>query len=81
MCGGDGTIMWVVSELFNYKIDPYKIPLGVLPFGTGNDFSQYLGWGKEKTITLDSNFKSLKRLIRRWVVARRVDFDIWDGST
>jgi diacylglycerol kinase family enzyme len=26
-----------------------KIALGVIPLGTGNDFSQFLGWGKEKT--------------------------------
>jgi diacylglycerol kinase family enzyme len=26
-----------------------KIGLGVIPLGTGNDFSQFLGWGKEKT--------------------------------
>lgn len=46
VCGGDGTIMWVVSEMFNHQIDPIKIPITVLPLGTGNDFSQYLGWGK-----------------------------------
>lgn len=49
ICGGDGSIMWVVSELKKYNIDPLRIPLGVLPVGTGNDFSQNLGWGKEKT--------------------------------
>jgi len=40
--------MWVVSELFKYQINAMKIALGVIPLGTGNDFSQYLGWGKEK---------------------------------
>ena len=34
--------MWVVQELFNYFIDPLDISLGVIPLGTGNDFSQYL---------------------------------------
>ena len=46
VCGGDGTIMWVVSEMNKHKIDVMKVPLGVIPLGTGNDFSQYLGWGK-----------------------------------
>jgi diacylglycerol kinase (ATP) len=37
--------MWVVDEMINYKIDVEKCPLGILPFGTGNDFSRVLGWG------------------------------------
>ena len=43
VCGGDGTIMWVVSQMDKYNIDCMKVPLGVIPLGTGNDFSQYLG--------------------------------------
>lgn len=54
VCGGDGTIMWVVSELNRYAIDPMRIPLGVMPLGTGNDFSQHLGWGKEKTMVTEN---------------------------
>ena len=45
VCGGDGTVMWVVEEMINYKIDQNKCPIGILPFGTGNDFSRVLGWG------------------------------------
>ncbi len=45
-CGGDGTIMWVVSELSKHGIDPMSTPIAVIPLGTGNDFSQALGWGK-----------------------------------
>jgi diacylglycerol kinase (ATP) len=54
VCGGDGTIMWVVSEMYKYNIDPIKIPLAVLPLGTGNDFSQYLGWGKQKSTVTEN---------------------------
>jgi diacylglycerol kinase (ATP) len=49
ICGGDGTVMWVISELNKYNIDTELTPLAIIPLGTGNDFSQYLGWGKLKT--------------------------------
>lgn len=43
--GGDGTVMWVVEEMIKYNIDVEKCPIGIVPFGTGNDFSRVLGWG------------------------------------
>lgn len=45
VCGGDGTIMWVLSYLDKYKIDPMYTPVAIIPLGTGNDFSRNLGWG------------------------------------
>ena len=38
--------MWVVSELTKHKIDHMKVPVAMLPLGTGNDFSRVVGWGK-----------------------------------
>jgi diacylglycerol kinase (ATP) len=46
VCGGDGTIMWAVTEMTKANIDHSKVPMAVIPLGTGNDFSQTLGWGK-----------------------------------
>ena len=43
--GGDGTVLWVVEEMLKAGIDFNKCALGVIPFGTGNDFSRVLGWG------------------------------------
>ena len=52
ICGGDGTVMWVVSEIAKYKIDPEKVNIAIVPLGTGNDFSRNLGWGgKQDTLT------------------------------
>lgn len=35
VAGGDGTVMWCVSELRAHGIDLTKIAIGVIPFGTG----------------------------------------------
>ena len=40
VCGGDGTIMWVVSELIKNNINVVSVPIGIIPLGTGNDFSR-----------------------------------------
>lgn len=45
ICGGDGTVLWVVSEVLNYGINAGEIQFGIIPIGTGNDFSRSLGWG------------------------------------
>ncbi|KAI9490259.1 ATP-NAD kinase-like domain-containing protein [Zychaea mexicana] len=42
--GGDGTVMSVVEMLRDVDFD--QIFFSCIPFGTGNDFSQVLGWGR-----------------------------------
>lgn len=39
ICGGDGTVRNIISESWNYK----NIEFGVIPMGTGNDFSRNFG--------------------------------------
>lgn len=41
--------MWVFEELNKYCLDLSKIPIGIIPFGTGNDFSRVLLWGATTT--------------------------------
>jgi len=43
--GGDGTVLSIIEELFNSKIDLSKCLFGHLPLGTGNDLSNSLGFG------------------------------------
>ena len=45
--------MWVVDELIKYDIDFNRCPLGIIPFGTGNDFSIASGWGGKCPTVLD----------------------------
>lgn len=42
--GGDGTASWILSHLDDVGISN-KIPVAVLPLGTGNDLARALGWG------------------------------------
>lgn len=41
-CGGDGTLFEVVNGLMTHDVEQ-RIPLGVVPVGTGNAFSRELG--------------------------------------
>lgn len=43
ICGGDGTISWVIDEMIKHQINFKDCPIGILPLGTGNDFSNALG--------------------------------------
>ena len=44
ICGGDGTIGWVLRTADNLDL-PTKPQFSILPLGTGNDLSRTLGWG------------------------------------
>lgn len=76
VCGGDGTVMWVVSEMLKYKVDPEVTPLAIIPLGTGNDFSRSLGWGGSSFLLWSTN--QLKGLIKIWSDATEEYFDLWD---
>jgi hypothetical protein len=51
VCGGDGTVTWVLQELANAMEDKPELfknvqpPIGIVPGGTGNDLARSLGWG------------------------------------
>jgi len=45
VCGGDGTVGWVLSGLDAVKADNHSALIGVVPLGTGNDLSRNFRWG------------------------------------
>lgn len=66
VAGGDGSVMWAFNEIFAHGIDPTKVAIGVLPFGTGNDFARVTGWGANFTGTLiGKNLSALKKIVDR----------------
>ena len=68
--GGDGSVMSVISELAIYEIDHLLVPIAMIPLGTGNDFSQVLGWGKSgPSDLLSNNFNKLKKKVKEWLFA------------
>ncbi|GFO12496.1 diacylglycerol kinase [Plakobranchus ocellatus] len=76
VCGGDGTIGWVLTAIEKLKL---KNPpsMCILPLGTGNDLSRVLGWGEGHTGTINvanilSNIKQSQAVhLDRWSVEIR----------
>lgn len=78
--GGDGTVMSVFELLVSNKIDLDLIFFSCIPFGTGNDFSQVLGWGRtlpEKDI-VGNKLSHLEDIIsERLENSESARLDIW----
>ena len=75
-CGGDGTVKWVISELS--KVKCLSVPIGVIPFGTGNDFSRAFGWGASPPNPLvGKHMAALKQRLETVFFAEVGPLDTW----
>lgn len=52
--------------------------IGIIPIGTGNDFSRATGWGGEQATMIGKKLEKLKQLVKEWINALVMDFDIWE---
>ena len=77
VCGGDGTFMWIVTEMSNFSIDHLKVPIAIIPSGTGNDLAQVFGWGKKASDLISHNYDKLKKFISYCLSAQLQHLDLW----
>lgn len=79
VAGGDGTVRWVVEamEKVNWAEGEEKCPVGVLPLGTGNDFSRVTGWGVGYTGQA-KNDRKIDALMARVLTSDIKKMDRWE---
>ncbi|KAL8438882.1 hypothetical protein Efla_005362 [Eimeria flavescens] len=78
VAGGDGTVMWCVDEMTNTGVDCDVCAVGVVPYGTGNDFANALGWRPFNAANpFDASLHTLRSLVAHCMRATVVYHDLW----
>ena len=77
IAGGDGTVLGIVEELNRERVDLNRCIFGAMPFGTGNDLSNALGFGTECQVGDINNFQ---RVLYTYIIGVESKIDIWELS-
>ncbi|KAL8275456.1 hypothetical protein Esti_000668 [Eimeria stiedai] len=78
VAGGDGTVMWCVDEMRKTGVDSNVCAVGVVPYGTGNDFANAVGWKPFNAANpFDASLSTLRRLVDHCMHANVVYHDLW----
>eukprot|EP00428_Durinskia_dybowskii_P022075 CAMPEP_0170205104 /NCGR_PEP_ID=MMETSP0116_2-20130129/2089_1 /TAXON_ID=400756 /ORGANISM="Durinskia baltica, Strain CSIRO CS-38" /LENGTH=655 /DNA_ID=CAMNT_0010455481 /DNA_START=1 /DNA_END=1966 /DNA_ORIENTATION=- len=81
VCGGDGTVTWILTALEQCPMLPTgplrrlvldQLPVAIAPLGTGNDLARSLGWGGKLRCVSD-----ILRYLRWALQATPVTADQW----
>jgi len=75
VCGGDGTVTWILSALEHnprLKDKLHLLPVAIVPLGTGNDLAFSLGWGRKMRAVSD-----IVTYLRLVIEATPVELDQW----
>ena len=75
IAGGDGTVLGIVEELNKEEIPLMRCIFGAMPFGTGNDLSNALGFGNECKVGDISDFQ---RVLYTYLIGTESKIDIWE---
>jgi len=82
--GGDGTLMGVVEGMVATGIDvkDERVRFSVVPFGTGNDLSQVLGWGRfvSGKDVAGHHLEGLNEMVEDRLDGTPVNLDVWEVS-
>ncbi|XP_052790734.1 diacylglycerol kinase epsilon-like [Mya arenaria] len=71
VCGGDGTVGWVLNAIENLKLQTLP-EIGILPLGTGNDLARVLGWGEGHNTD-----DGIDHIVQDVITAKPVYLDRW----
>lgn len=72
VCGGDGSVGWILSSLSKLEFKKHQPAVGILPLGTGNDLSRRLGWGEGYVGDVD-----IEEILNQIDRANYVQLDRW----
>ncbi|KXZ56309.1 hypothetical protein GPECTOR_1g272 [Gonium pectorale] len=77
VCGGDGTIAWVMGVIKKLRLNP-EPPIAIVPLGTGNDLSRTFLWGAAYERKWIRGYKAMYNTLNRIATAREDKLDCWN---